>query len=212
MDLEGAGPEERPCSTKGEQPHVRTATLVILASALSASALSAQTASMPAPAAPGNPLIAEAKAAYTQIKNNLTAMAAKMPPEDYDFKPNPDIRTFGALIAHIADTQTRTCSALAGERKTGDAASKTAKADLVAALQASFNECDAAWNGATDANAFQMAGGGRMQRSRLGTLIGNTVHDNEEYGYGAVYMRLKGIVPPSTENVGGGRGMAAPGR
>ncbi len=193
---------------------MRSAIPTVIALILGAHCASAQVvggqSSATTPAAE-NPLIVESKAAYTQIKNNLTAMAAKMPPADYSFKATPDIRTFGALVGHLADSQMRTCSALTGQLKTGDAASKTAKADLVAALEASFSECDAAWNGTTNANAYEMAGGGRMQRTRLGTLISNTSHDNEEYGYMAVYLRLKGIVPPSTENMGG-RGAAAPGR
>ncbi len=188
---------------------------IILVLLLGADCLSAQVVGggvpTSAPAAVENPLITETKAAYTQIKNNLNAMAAKMPAADYAFKATPEIRTFGALVGHLADSQLRTCSALTGQRKTGDAASKTAKADLVAALQASFDECDAAWNATTIGNAFEMAAGGRMQRTRLGTLISNTSHDNEEYGYMAVYLRLKGIVPPSSENMGG-RGVTPPGR
>jgi uncharacterized damage-inducible protein DinB len=158
----------------------------------------------------GNPLIAEAKQAYTSIKNNLTAMAAKMPTENYDFKATPDVRSFGATIGHIADTQMRTCTMIVGEQKTVDGASKTAKNDLVAALQASFDECDAAWNSINDSTAQQLVGGGRMQRSRLGSMIASViVHGNEEYGYLSVYLRLKGIVPPSSDRgaMGAGRGM-----
>jgi hypothetical protein len=40
---------------------------------------------------------------------------------------------------------------------------------------------------------------GQRQRSRLATLAGTVSHSNEEYGYMAVYLRLKGIVPPSSE-------------
>jgi uncharacterized damage-inducible protein DinB len=145
-----------------------------------------------------NPLIAENKRAYTAIKTNLTKAADKMSDENYSFKPSADIRTFGALIAHIADTQMRMCAQVKGEQKTADAASKTAKADLVAALKASFDECDAAWDSITDANAVEMLAG-RAPRSKLSALIYNTTHSNEEYGYLAVYMRLKGVVPPSSE-------------
>src|ERR1039458_9205204 len=130
---------------------------------------------MQTPAQAGNPLIAEAKAAYTSIKTNLTAMAAKMPPANYDFKATPDVRTFGATIAHVADTQMRTCASVMGEQKTVDAASKTKKDDLVAALAASFAECDAAFDATNDSNAQQSVGGGRMQRSRLGSLISSVV-------------------------------------
>jgi hypothetical protein len=166
-----------------------------------------------APAAQaGNPLVAESRQAYNQIKNNLTAMAAKMPAESYEFKASPDIRTFGELMAHVADTQTGACSGLRGQRRQGDAATKKTKDDMVAALKASFDECDAAWDATTEANAFEMSTGGRMRRSRLGTLIGNTIHDNEEYGYGSIYLRLKGIVPPSSDRSGVGGAAGRGGR
>jgi hypothetical protein len=142
---------------------------------------------------------AEIKQGYNAIKNNLTKAAEKMPEDQYSFKASPDIRTFGALIAHIADSQTRTCNAVLGEAKTGSAGSKTAKADLVAALKDSFADCDKAYDSLTDANLTQAVKIGNREASKIGALARNVIHDNEEYGYLAVYMRLKGIVPPSSE-------------
>ena len=136
---------------------------------------------------------------YNGVKNNLTRAAEKMPDDAYDFKASPDIRTFGALIGHIADSQMRTCSGVNGEMQQGKASSLTAKADLVAALKASFEACDKAYGSLTDANANEMMKGPRGERSRLGILTGNVIHDNEEYGYLAVYMRIKGVVPPSSD-------------
>jgi len=174
---------------------------LILALAFAASALNAQTA----PA--GNPMVAENRQAYNQIKTNLTAMAEKMAAGDYDYKPVPEIRSFGALMAHIADAQMRTCSTINGAPKSADAASKTTKDDLVAALKASFAECDAAWDATNEGNALSMIAGRGGQRSRLSSLIAMTIiHNNEEYGYGALYLRLKGVVPPSSDRGGmGGR-------
>jgi uncharacterized damage-inducible protein DinB len=146
-----------------------------------------------------NPLSTEAKQAYTGIKNNLLKMAEKMPEEAYDFKPTPEQRTFGGLVAHVADSQARTCSTVNGEPKSVGAASKTTKADLVAALKQSFEICDAAYNSLTDATAVETITTPRGQSSRLGALVRNTIHDNEEYGYMSVYLRLKGVVPPSSE-------------
>ena len=164
------------------------ATLFVL-SLGAAGALQAQT----------NPLIAENKAAYNNVKNNLLKAADKMPEDDYSFKPTPELQTFGQRIAHIAN-QIGTCSAMTGERKQSDANSKTAKADLVAALKASFDACDAAWDSMNDKTAMEMiAGRGGVQRSKLGALIGNTTHDVEMYGYLSVYLRLKGVVPPSSD-------------
>ncbi|HWB82859.1 MAG TPA: DinB family protein [Bryobacteraceae bacterium] len=155
-----------------------------------ASALQAQNA---------NPLSSEAQQAYNSIKRNLEGAAEAMPEADYDFKPTPEIRTFSALVAHVADAQTRTCSAVNGQAKQPDAASKKTKAELVAAFKASFDECDKAYGSLTDANATQMLPGRGGQRTKLGVLTGNTIHDNEEYGYMAVYLRLKGVTPPSSE-------------
>ena len=159
-----------------------------------------------APAAGGNPTIAEFKANYTQVKNNLIRMAEKMPAENYEYKPVPEVRTFAALMVHIADAQMRTCTSInSGQAKSTDAGTKTEKDVVVAALKASFAECDATWEATNDANAFQMIAGGRGSRSRLGSLAYMTaVHNSEEYGYGAMYLRSKGIVPPSSD--------AAPGR
>jgi len=160
-----------------------------------------------APAA-GNPTIAEFKQNYTNVKNNLIRMAEKMPAENYEYKPVPEVRTFAALMVHIADAQMRTCTSInSGEAKSTDAGAKTDKDTVVAALKASFAECDKAWEATNDANAFQMIAGGRGSRSRLGSLAYMTaVHNSEEYGYGAMYLRSKGIVPPSSDTAGrGGR-------
>lgn len=152
-----------------------------------------------APAQTANPLSTELKQMYTGVKNNLTKMAEKMPEEHYAFKPTPEIRTFGQLVAHVADSQAGTCSAAAGEQKSVNAASKTSKDDLVAALKESFTICDTAIDSLTDAKATEMIKTRRGERSRLGALTGVVSHSNEEYGYMAVYLRLKGIVPPSSE-------------
>jgi len=151
-----------------------------------------------------NPLIAEGKTAYTSIKNNLLKAADKMPEDAYSFKPTSDLQSFGERVAHVSN-QIGTCSGLTGERKPNPATGKTAKADLVAAIKASFDACDAAWDAVDDKSAMEMvAGRGGAQRPRLGVLIQNTIHLNEVYGTMTVYMRLKGIVPPSSE--GGGMG------
>ncbi len=154
---------------------------------------------IPLPGQVANPLIAESKQAYVQIKTNLQKAAEKMPEEDYNFKPTQEMRSFGQLVAHIADSQLRNCSWVKGETRQGTAASKTSKADLVAALTESFSECDSALDGITDATASDLVKFRNGQRSRLGTFIYNLGHDSEEYGYMAVYLRLKGIVPPSSE-------------
>jgi len=146
------------------------------------------------------PILGELKQFYTIRKGDLLKAADRMPAADYDFKPTADMRTFGQLVAHIADAQMNFCSAVKGAPKRLDAASKTSKADLVAALKTSFDECDSAFDSMTDTTASQMLKAGNSERSKLGTLLYATLHDNEEYGYLAVYLRLKNLIPPSTNS------------
>jgi hypothetical protein len=166
----------------------RPSLLLLAASIAAACPLHAQTI---------GPVLADAKTSYNAIKGYLTRAAAAMPEENYSFKPTPDIRSFGALMAHIADHQVRFCSQARGAARKGSP-DLTKKAELVAALADSFKECDAAWDSITDANASEMVG----QRSRLGTLLVDVIHSNEEYGYMAIYFRMKGIVPPSSDRSG----------
>ena len=146
-----------------------------------------------------NALSGEIKQAYTTIKNNLIKAAESMPEENYSFKPSPDIRTFGALVAHIADANTFYCSAMQGAMKRPNAGSKTSKADIVAALKTAFSdECDSVYDSLTDAAANEMVKVRSNEMTKMGVAIRNLGHDNEEYGYLAVYLRMKGIVPPSS--------------
>jgi uncharacterized damage-inducible protein DinB len=140
----------------------------------------------------------EIKQGYNGIKNNLLKMAEKMPEADYTFKASPDIRSFGQLVGHVADSTMGTCSAVNGEPKKLGASSMTSKADLSAALKSAFDECDKAFESLSDATGSQTIKMGQREATKLGALTRVVIHDNEEYGYMAVYMRLKGIVPPSS--------------
>ena len=141
----------------------------------------------------------EAKAAYDTIKTNLLKSAEKMPEEGYSFRPTKEERTFAELVAHIADAQKRICSASTGTMKQFPPTTSIVKSELIAALQASNEECDGDFAALTAENASSMVKFGKAERSRLSTMIYNTTHDNESYGTVVVYLRLKGIVPPSSE-------------
>ena len=153
------------------------------------------------------PYLAELKQNYGFVKNNLLLLAEKMPEEHYAFKPTAEIRSFGQGIAHVSDSQARSCSMVNGATKTVDAESKVKKAELIAALKESFAICDTAFDALTDVSAGQMVrlGQSTRERSKLGLLAGVIGHSNEQYGYMAVYLRLKGILPPSTEAMNQGR-------
>jgi uncharacterized damage-inducible protein DinB len=146
-----------------------------------------------------NRLSADAKAAYQPIKLNILKAAEKMPDSEYGFKPTTEVRTFGQLIAHVAEAQMGICGVAKGAPKRGDAASKTAKADLIAVLKASNEFCDGVYNTMTDQDGAEIVKTPFGQKPKLGVLNFNIAHDAETYGTIAVYLRLKGIVPPSSE-------------
>jgi uncharacterized damage-inducible protein DinB len=106
---------------------------------------------------------------------------------------------FARRIAHIADANMNVCAGLNGERKTLGAASKTTKAELVAALKESFDYCDAVYDSMTDAAGAQTVKMFGRDKTKAGVLFFNVEHDNEMYGQMVAYMRIKGIVPPSSE-------------
>jgi uncharacterized damage-inducible protein DinB len=141
--------------------------------------------------------------AYEQVKGNITKAADKMPEDSYNFKPTPEQMSFGGWLLHVTQAQTAICSRAAGSPKMADVTGKTSKADIQAALKDSFDTCDAAYAMLTDTNLNDSVASFRGNTTRVASLAGNVAHDNECYGNMVVYLRLKGIVPPSTEGRGG---------
>jgi hypothetical protein len=145
---------------------------------------------------------AEVQRAYAGQMNNILKAAEKMPADQYQYKPTPEVRTFARVVNHVTEAQARSCgvanhTAPADMVKTpSDTADKDA---VIAGLKASFAECDKAFAATTDANFTEMYTAGQGKRSRAGLMWGTVSHDNEQYSTLAMYLRLKGLVPPSSE-------------
>jgi hypothetical protein len=148
---------------------------------------------------------------YAALKTNVTQSAEKMPEADYTFKPTNEIRGYGQLWGHVANAQFNQCAQAKGaanpQQGQPSLEQKTTKAEFVKALADSFAFCDDVFSSLTDTTASEMLTGGRGgPTARSVALLGLIAHGNEMYGIGTVYLRLKGLVPPSTENQGRGRG------
>ena len=148
-------------------------------------------------------MAASAKSTHATISRNLAEAAAAMPPEEYAFKPTPQVRSFGELVAHVAAANVFFCAQAKGEKPpfTIDERGTTTKPVAIKALNDSLAYCDAVYADTTDANftqPIQMLVAPRGQTMRGTLLVFNTTHNNEHYGNMVVYMRLKGHVPPST--------------
>jgi len=180
---------------------MRTLTLLIclLAPATIALAQDKPTAVAPAQA---NPLSAWNKGAYGHVKNILLRSAEKMPEENYKFKPAETVRSYGQIIGHLADSQYYFCSVVLGEKNPAPKVeqTKTSKADLIAALKDAFAYCDKAYDGMTDASGTQIVKlFGDEDTPKLSVLTVNQMHNLEHYGNLVTYMRMKNIVPPTSE-------------
>lgn len=145
---------------------------------------------------------AEVQRSYAGVKANILKAADRMPSADYAYKPTPEIRTFARVVNHITEAQLRSCGLANGTAAASlpPVPAETAdKAAILQALQASFGECDKAVAATTDANLSESFTMGPMKRSRIGLMWGTVSHDNEQYATLALYLRLKGLVPPSSE-------------
>src|SRR5258708_134272 len=138
---------------------------------------------------------------YGQVKVWLAGSAEKMPEENYNFKPTDAIRSFGQVVGHVADAQYLFCSIALGEKNPAPKIeqTKTSKADLIAALTDAFAYCDKAYDGMTDASAAQTVKVFGRAMPKPVVLTVNDRHTAEHYGNLAIYLRLKNIVPPSSE-------------
>ncbi len=150
--------------------------------------------------AQGNPMQTSVKAAWDSLKGNLAKTAEKVPEDLYNFKPVPDVRSLGQLIGHISDAQFSMCAAAAGEKpaQSGIEKSATTKAALSKALNDSIAYCDKVIADMGDAKGLEVTKFFLGQTTRHGILSFNTAHSYEHYGNLVTYMRLKGIVPPSS--------------
>jgi uncharacterized damage-inducible protein DinB len=175
--------------------------LCVIASCTFAIAQQAPLPSASTPAANDNPYSTFAKIAYSRVSSLLLRSAEKMPEENYSFKPVDGVRTYGQILGHAADAQYLFCSIATGEKNPGVKIeeSKTSKADLTAALKDAFTYCDKAYASMTDASGAQMVSLFGHDTPKLGVLTVNNMHNMEHYGNLVVYMRMKGIVPPSSE-------------
>lgn len=147
-----------------------------------------------------DPMSKETKGLYTAVKGYILKSAEKMPEANYSFKPSPEVRNYGAILGHLADDQYFFCSAAKGEKKeTSIEKEVTTKAALVSELTKAFAYCDSVYDSLTDAGGATMMKFGRGERSLSGILNFNVAHDFEHYGNVITYLRIKGLVPPSSE-------------
>jgi uncharacterized damage-inducible protein DinB len=127
-----------------------------------------------------------AKQGFTEVSGWVTKAADMVPPDKYTYRPVATVRTYGELLGHVADGYTYFCGRAAGKKlEWSDAIEKgkTDKATIVAALKTATSACTAAHSGASASSPL---------------LLQNFGHTNLHYGNVITYMRMLGLVPPSS--------------
>ncbi|MGH9651976.1 MAG: DinB family protein [Bryobacteraceae bacterium] len=149
-----------------------------------------------------NPLTTASKRTYMMVNTWVLKAAQEMPAKDYSFRPVSTVRTFGQLVAHEADGQYEFCSAVIGAPTRGPEVEKNVhgKAKLITALKESFEYCDKAYDGMTDAHAADMVHSFGGSTTKLAVLDFNIAHTDEHYGNMVTYLRIKGFVPPTSQH------------
>ena len=148
-----------------------------------------------------SPFLAAIQEGWDSIKTNIARSAAAMPAPDYGFRPTPKVRTFGEILGHLANEHYIICSAVRGEANpnTVDFEKTTAKDALVKAINASIAYCDQAHNNLSESQAVGKVKLFDTEHTRFSALTINVTHDSEHYGNLVTYLRLKDIVPPSSQ-------------
>jgi uncharacterized damage-inducible protein DinB len=173
--------------------------LVMVGLLASGAACAAQDA---APAGPvANPVTTTVKSQLTRYGKNMVAAADLMPAEKYNFKPTPEMNSFGHVVMHIAQSNYFLCAKISGQAAPDVKLADTdGKDKLVAGLKASFEFCSTALAGVDDSKLSDpVTLFGNRQTSRAGALI--TLSDDwyDHYGAQAMYLRLNGILPPTAQ-------------
>jgi uncharacterized damage-inducible protein DinB len=150
-----------------------------------------------------DPLVSVSKNIFAIAKTDILRSADKVPDNLWSYQPTPDVRTLGQLFAHVADGQYEFCGVAAAADGKGPAKdiekNMKTKAEIVPALKEAFAYCDSAYAKLNDTTAAQLVSFFGMKVTKLGAMDFNTAHTMEHYGNLVTYMRLKGIVPPSSE-------------
>jgi uncharacterized damage-inducible protein DinB len=164
--------------------------------------LCATLAAAQTPAAPPAGYTGTLRNSWNNVKRYVAASAERMPDANSGFKPTPEVRSFGELIGHLANEHYLLCSPLKGEKNPKgdvDFEKKTTKAELVQAINESIAYCDAAYAAAKDEPRTVMPFSETQKDTPFRVMLLNVTHDNEHYGNMITYLRIKGIVPPSSQ-------------
>ena len=149
---------------------------------------------------PSGGTVAAARSSWKTAHNSIVRSAEQMSEADFAFKPVATVRSFGQIVAHVADDEMGWCAQVLGEpvKQTQFEKRLSSKAEIVKAIQDAGAYCDKAY-AITDTQAASVTTIWNGQQTKIRGLVDNAGHDWEHYGNIVTYMRIKGMVPPSSQ-------------
>ena len=151
--------------------------------------------------ADASPAVAAARSNWLSAHNYIVRSAEQMSEADFAFKPVATVRTFAQIVAHVADDEMGWCAQILGEpmKQTGFEKTLSAKADVLKVIRDAGAYCQKAY-AMSDAQAAEVTTIWNQRQPKIRGMMDNAAHDWEHYGNIVTYMRIKGLVPPSSQN------------
>lgn len=133
---------------------------------------------------------------FAALSQLSIAVARAMPPEQYGFRPHPESMSFGELMSHIATTNYQFCAGLK-DSATPPLTSPADKDTAVKFLSDSFDYCSGVISNLDDQQLSRVHNSpdGRLPGREL--LLAMYIHVAHHRGQAEIYLRDKGIRPPS---------------
>lgn len=146
-------------------------------------------------------LVKELVVTWQRAATDIIDIAEVMPEERYDFKPTPEVSTFRDQLVHVAGIVQRFNDAAKGTKsESGDAHKTMTKAEVIGLLKQTFQAGQEMIASLTDAQLVEQVKfpfGDRMV-TRLGFWMGPLYQIRNHHGQLVIYLRMNGIVPPTT--------------
>ena len=134
---------------------------------------------------PADDVAAELRKGFDEVSGWVSKAADLVPADKYAYQPVKPVRSFGQLIGHIADSYNYYCARAAGrnvEWSDPVEKGKTDKATVLPKLKQALEVCNAAYAAPV----------------QIGAALGNVAHTSLHYGNIITYLRVMGMVPPSS--------------
>jgi uncharacterized damage-inducible protein DinB len=165
-----------------------------------AAALCALPAAATAQTASANPVSDALRGMDQRYARNLTAALEAFPADKWGYKPTDAQMTVGAIAVHLAEGNDELCSTLGGTTapQRSKVSDTDAKEALMARLRETFQYCETALAGVTDAKlGDQVPFFGGRQTTRANMVLVTVGDWADHYSQLAIYLRLNGMLPPT---------------